>query len=75
MNKETIIRTVLLSLALLNQILVSMGKSIIPIEDELISQLVSSAFTVVTSIWAWWKNNSFTFAAIEADKLLKELKK
>ena len=26
--------------------------------------------TVCASLWAWWKNNSFTQAAIEADEQL-----
>lgn len=73
-NKETIIRTILLFLALVNQILSSMGKSIIPIDDELITNLITLVFTVSASIWAWWKNNSFTVEAVEADKFMKELK-
>ncbi len=74
-NKETIIRTVLLFIALVNQILSSMGKSILPLDDEIISQLISAIFTVSASIWAWWKNNSFTSEAVEADKFMKELKR
>ncbi|MBR6646535.1 MAG: phage holin [Clostridia bacterium] len=73
-NKDTIIRTILLFLALVNQILSSMGKSIIPIDDELITNLITLVFTVSASIWAWWKNNSFTAEAVEADKFMKELK-
>ena len=75
MEKETLIRTALLTLALVNQILVSAGKPVLPIEDEFAGQVISSLFTAVTSIWAWWKNNSFTFEAKEADKYMKELKK
>ncbi len=75
MKKETIIRTIILAIALLNQILAVFGKSPIPIEDELINQLISAIFTVSASLWSWWKNNSFTPAAIKADKLLKELRK
>lgn len=72
-KKETIIRTVVLILALVNQILTSMGYSVIPIEDELITELLSLLFTIGASLWAWWKNNSFTKNAIEADKVLEEL--
>ena len=72
-KKETIIRTVILALALINQILTSTGNSIIPISDEQITELISLGFTVGASLWAWWKNNSFTKNAIEADKVLKEL--
>ena len=30
--------------------------------------------TVAAAAWAWWKNNSFTNAAIKADNYMKELK-
>ena len=72
-KKDTIIRTVILTLALVNQILTSTGHSIIPISDEEITELISLVFTIGASVWAWWKNNSFTKNAIEADKVLKDL--
>ena len=68
----TIARTIILALALVNQILVVNGIQAIPIEDEDINLLVSTAWTVVASVVAWWKNNSFTKKAIEADKIRKE---
>lgn len=72
-KKDTIIRTVILVLALVNQILTSTGHSLIPISDEQITELISLVFTIGASVWAWWKNNSFTKNAIEADKVLKDL--
>ena len=73
-TSETIVRTIVLAVALINQILTSIGHSIIPISDEQINSTVSTLFTVIASAIAWWKNNSFTAAAIEADKTMKELK-
>ena len=70
----TIIRTIVLIVALINQILTSTGHSIIPITDEQIDSVVSIIFTIVASVIAWWKNNSFTKAAIEADNTMKNLK-
>lgn len=72
-KKDTIIRTVILVLALVNQILTSTGHSLIPISDEEITELISLVFTIGASVWAWWKNNSFTKNAIEADNVLKDL--
>ena len=63
----TISRTIILFVALVNQLLVTMGYSVLPIEDTTIEQLVSCAFTVAAAVAAWWKNNSFTQAAIKAD--------
>jgi len=70
----TIIRTVILALALVNQVLATMGKSPIPIEDETITELISTAWTVVAAAVAWWKNNSYTKAALAGDDLMQTLK-
>lgn len=70
----TIIRTVILALALINQLLTASGHSIINVSDDTITQLISAAATIITSIIAWWKNNSFTQEAIEADKFLDQLR-
>lgn len=74
MKKDTLIRTIILFYALLNQILTLTGHSILPVGEEQLTEFVSLAFMVVTSVWAWWKNNSFTPEAIEADKYLAELR-
>lgn len=73
-SKGTIIRTVCLILALINIALETLGKSIIPVDDEQLAEVISIIFTVVTSLTAAWKNNSFTQEAIKADEYLKELK-
>ena len=70
----TIIRTVLLILALVNQVLVMTGHSVLPISDEQVTELISTTFTVITALVAWWKNNSFTEAAIKADEYMKGIK-
>lgn len=72
---ETIVRTVILVVALINQVLTVTGHSLLPITDEQITEIITLVITVGASLWAWWKNNSFTQAAIEADELLNTLKK
>lgn len=67
----TIARTAVLALALTNQVLSAAGKPVIPIEDKQLETLVTTAFTVGASLLTWWKNNSFTSAAIKADEDLK----
>ena len=61
-------------LALTNQMLSAMGKSPLPIDNEQLQQLVSTLITVVVAIINWWKNNSFTKEAIEADELFARLR-
>lgn len=70
-TKSTLIRTVILVLALINQVLAAFGKSPIPIDDDTVTNLISTAWTVIAALIAWWKNNSFTKKAITADKILK----
>lgn len=73
-SKGTIARTIILALALINQLLTATGKNVINIADEDINTLISTAFTIVSAVVAWWKNNSFTNAAIEADEHMKALR-
>ena len=70
----TIARTICLALALINQILTATGHSVIPIDDETVQLLVSTLFTVITAIITWWKNNSFTQAALEGDEVMNKRK-
>lgn len=73
-SKGTIIRTVCLILAILNNALALWGKSPLPIDNETVTQVISFLFTAGASLAAWWKNNSFTAAAIESDEYMKKLK-
>lgn len=70
----TLARTIILVLALINQILVISGHSVLPIQDDQVELLVSTVWTVVASLISWWKNNSFTAPAIKADEVLKQEK-
>ena len=74
-KSDTIIRTVVLALALINQILVATNHSVIPVNDEDITQLITLVFTIGASVWAWWKNNSFTHEALVADQFMEDLKR
>ena len=50
------------------------GVSPLPIEDEQVETIITTAWTVIAALIAWWKNNSFTQAALEGDKLMHTLK-
>ena len=70
----TIARTIVLLLALANQVLAMSGKQVLNIADDDIYQIVSIIFTVSASAVAWWKNNSFSQAAIKADEYKENIK-
>ena len=74
-SKETIIRTIALVLSIVNYILTSKGMNPLPFGETEAYEFISMIAMGAASIWAWWKNNSFTKEAIAADKILDDLKK
>lgn len=70
----TLARTAALAFALANQVSSAAGKPLLPIESSEVEQFVTTGLTIATSVAAWWKNNSFTAAAIEGDKRMNSLK-
>ena len=72
-SPATIARTAALALALTNQILSATGHAVLSIESAQLEQLVSTGLTVAALV-SWWKNNSFTPEAIEADDYFYKLK-
>ena len=73
-KSETIIRTIVLILALANQVLAIYGKQKIPITEDEVYQLVTLIITIGSALWAWWRNNSFTQPAIKADEYMEKLR-
>ncbi len=71
-SMQTWVRTLVLVLALFNQALVMFGITDNEVELETWTRYATYIFTVVTSVWSWWKNNSFTQKAQEADQLLNK---
>ena len=70
----TIARTIILLLALINQCLSMAGVSPLPIEDKQVEAIITTAWTVIAALIAWWTNNSFTQAALAGDALKDEIK-
>ena len=71
---STIVRTVVLGLVLMNNILTMSGMNPLPFSEDEMYEIVSSIATVAAAVWAWWENNSFTPAAIKADEEYDRLK-
>lgn len=70
-SKGTLIRTVILVLAIANNALALWGKSPLPIDDAMVEEVVSFLFTTAAALVAWWKNNSFTQAALIGDAAME----
>lgn len=73
-SAETVIRTIILTVTLANSVLTMMGKNPLPFSEAELYTGLSAAATIAATLWAWWKNNSFTQNAIAADEYLKALK-
>jgi SPP1 family holin len=70
----TIIRTIVLAIVLVNNILTMNGLNPLPFSEDELYEIVSGVATIAASIWAWWENNSFTKAAIKADEEYDRIK-
>lgn len=73
-EKRTIIRTIVNMVAMVNLGLTISGKNPLPYSESEIYTGLSVVAEVCTNLWTWWKNNSFTKAAIRADGFLKQIK-
>ena len=69
-DKSTWIRTAVLIFALINQAFVIFGVSEKTVDIDSVTCYASYIFTALSSLWAWWKNNSFTKKAQKADEAL-----
>lgn len=75
MTKGTIIRTIMLAIVLINLALEKMGLSIINVDENVVAEAVEYIISASIVILSWWKNNSITKNAQEADAYLAELKR
>ena len=73
-SKGTIVRTIALTLVLLNMLLKALGKPIIDLDENTILCWVEYIIEVAVIVVTFWKNNSFSKAAIKADNFLKQLR-
>jgi SPP1 family holin len=71
---DTIARTAVLAVALINQAMAVTGRAPLDIDESALYQLATLAFTLAASAAAWWRNNSFSKAAIEADGHLERIR-
>lgn len=71
MDRGTVIRTIVLFIALVNQFLVSFGLYEIPGTSEDWTYFLTNTFTVITAAVAWFKNNYVTAKGQQQREVLK----
>ena len=67
----TIIRTIIIILALVNTGLTMFGKNPIPYSSEEIEMGITYIVDIITTLIVWWKNNSFTKPALKGDIVMR----
>lgn len=73
-SKGTIVRAIMFVIVLINLFLKAIGKPIIEVDEGSLGCFIEYAFSAAVLIYTFWKNNSFSKAAIKADEFLKKLK-
>jgi len=73
-DKGTWIRLALLLLAVINKILEMCGVALIPISNEELTEWINTLFLIVVGFNVFWKNNSFTGAALAGDACMEEVR-
>lgn len=66
-KKDTWVRLIVLLLAFISQFLVLTGKRTEAIDLDTWQEYATYIATIVTAVWGFWKNNSFTKAAQYGD--------
>jgi SPP1 family holin len=72
-NGATLARSFFLLLAFVNQglALFHMSPIQLAVDETTLANSLTTLFTIVAALTTWWKNNSFTKAAKQADEVLK----
>ena len=71
---ETVTGILILLLALINATLQMFGINALPIENEEITNIVSTVFLIATALWNTWKNRNITTASQVAQNITDSIK-
>lgn len=72
MDRGTLVRTIVLVLALINQFLIASGLNPIPGSEEVWGEVISTIFTSIIATWAWFKNNYITAKGKKQKEVLQK---
>lgn len=50
------------------------GVSQLPFTTEEVSAAITGVIAVISSVWAWWRNNNVTTAAVQGEQLTRSIK-
>ena len=73
-NAKTITGVLILLVALVNAVLQMFGINTLPIENEEVTNIVSTAFLIVTVVWNTYKNRNISTASQTAQQITDAIK-
>lgn len=73
-NAGTVVRLIMMVISCTFYILKMCGVEIPMVDENTVATIVVTVFGVVSFLQAYWKNNSWTTAAQEADLIMQEKK-
>ena len=71
---ETVTGILILLLALVNATLQMFGINTLPIENDEVTNIVSTVFLIATALWNTWKNRNITTASQVAQNITDSIK-
>ncbi len=73
-TSETVTGILILLVALTNSVLQIFGIKTLPIENEEVSNIVSTIFLIITTLWNTWKNRNLTQISQEVQQIADALR-
>ena len=73
-NAETVTGVLILLVALVNAVLQMFGINTLPIENEEVSNIVSTVFLIATALWNTYKNRNISTASQTAQQITNAIK-
>lgn len=71
---QPMIRLLVLVVLVINQLIITLGYEPFPVSEEQLYEFFSTVVLGIVAFWTYWKNNSWTKEAQEADAILLEKK-
>ena len=73
-KKKAITRLIVAAIAMFNAILTAAGVNPIPLDETLVTELISYAFDLAMLVWVWWKDAPLTRAGITGHDVMRAIK-
>lgn len=73
-SKQTIVRTVLLVLVIINIILEKLGLDVISTDENFVLMCVETLVELAVIVTGFWYNNSYSENALKAQRFLENLR-